>query len=331
MSIHTKKYTMSVLDSFARAFNEQKDLKKQKRVIESDSDSAKEEENKIIQKREKKKRRLKVKKGIKTPSQFNVRHVVKKESVQDVDFPEINSVESQFKTENYQEMIEAENNFFSTRNQDSSKKDFSHVRPFDYPYLRHLVQKQPEESFDIYNLKDRTSLRAKIEPVSRSYEEEMLREPKGNERQCLMGNKCEGLNICQAKDRAFILREFLLPSEQKEFERTGKYPNEIRLCLMCKRVEILRAFFNIKADAMGIKEDSILQDYRNLVNIKNEYRLQDCILSSRHVYEGIIDPIVLHIRSAYKLEERNGLRYYNQWRMAYPTENQHFLVEMPSH
>ena len=113
MSANTKKYTMSVLDSFARAFNEQKDLKKTKRVFESDSDSAKEEENKILQKRLKKKRRLKVKKGIKTPSQFNVRHVVKKESVKDEDFPEINSVESEFKTEKYQEMIEAENNFFS--------------------------------------------------------------------------------------------------------------------------------------------------------------------------------------------------------------------------
>ena len=45
MSVHTKKYTISVLDSFARTFNEQKDLKKQKRVI-----------SKVIQIQPKKKR-----------------------------------------------------------------------------------------------------------------------------------------------------------------------------------------------------------------------------------------------------------------------------------
>ena len=45
MSVHTKKYTMSVLDSLARTFNEQKDLKKQKRVI-----------SKVIQIQPKKKR-----------------------------------------------------------------------------------------------------------------------------------------------------------------------------------------------------------------------------------------------------------------------------------
>ena len=65
--------------------------------------------------------------------------------------------------------------------------------------------------------------------------------------------------------------------------------------------------------------------------MKGEYRLQDCILSNRHVYEGITDPVILHIRSAYRLVEKDGLRYYDQWRMAKPVENQHFLVEMPSH
>jgi hypothetical protein len=325
------KYTMNIMDSFSRAFNDTKSLKRQKKAVESDSDSAKEEERKLILKRQKKKRRLKTKKGIKTPSQFNVRHVVKKESVTPEDFPEITSVESEFNTTKNQELIEAEENFFSNRNQDSSNKDFSHVRPFDYPFLRYMIQQKPQESFDIYNLKDRTAMRSKIEAVSRKYETEFLREPKNNERQCLMGNKCEGLNISQAKDRVFILREFLLPSELSEYEKTGKYPNEVRLCVMCKRVEILRAFINIKADTMGIKHDSLLQDYRNLVNMKGEYRLQDCILSSRHVYEGIIDPVVLHIRSAYRLIEKNGLRYYDQWRMAKPVENQHFLVDMPSH
>jgi len=320
---------MSLADSFLKSFQETKSNKRPKKKEESDSDSAQEEEKKIQQKRIKKKRKIKNKKNLKKPSVFKVRHVVKKESVDPATCPEILSVEKEFNTAS-NELIRAENNFFSIRNQDASKKDFSHVRPYDYPYLRHLIQRKPEESFDIYHLKDRSSLRAKLEAVSRVYENEFLREPCGNERACLMGDKCEGLNISQAKDRVFILREYLLPSEQANYEKTGKYPSEIRLCLMCKRVEIMRAFFNIKADGMGIKEDCILQDYRNLVNIKGEYRLSDCIVSSRHTYEGLTDPIVLHVRSAYKLVEKNGLRYYDQWRMAYPVENQHFLVQPPS-
>lgn len=329
MNKKPRKMQLSITDSFLKSFNDSKTNKRPKINQESDSDSAKEEEIKQFKKRSKKKRKIKNKKVLKKPSQFKVRHVVPKEFVDPENCPEILSVENEFHSN--AEMIQAENNFFSIRNQDVSKKDLSHVRPYDFPYLRHLIQRQPEETFDIYNLKDRSSLRSKLEAVSRTYETNFLREVHGNERQCLMGDKCEGLNITQAKDRVFVLREFLLPSEQEQYERTGKYPREVRLCLLCKRVEIMRAFYNIKADGMGIKEDCILQDYRNLVNIKGEYRLADCIVSSRHTYEGLTDPIVLHVRSAYRLQEKNGLRYYDQWRMAYPTEKQHFLVDLPSH
>ena len=81
---------------------------------------------------------------------------------------------------------------------------------------------------------------------------------------------------------------------------------------------------------MGMRDDSILQDYRNIVDVEGEYNLKDCILSSRHVYEGLIDPIVLHIRSAYRLIEKNGVRHYEQWRMGYPSSTQHFLFQAPS-
>ena len=138
------------------------------------------------------------------------------------------------------------------------------------------------------------------------------------------------LQITMAKDAAFILREFLLPSEQKEYETTGKYRPEKRLCLMCKRAEIARAYINTRANGMGMRDDSILQDYRNLVDVEGEYNLKDCILSSRHIYEGLIDPIVLHIRSAYRLIEKNGVRHYEQWRMGYPSSTQHFLFQAPS-
>ena len=55
----------------------------------------------------------------------------------------------------------------ASNNKKKKKRFFSYpcvVRPsYDYPYLRHLIQKKPQESFDMYHLKDRSSLRAKLE------------------------------------------------------------------------------------------------------------------------------------------------------------------------
>ena len=204
------------------------------------------------------------------------------------------------------------------------------VRPVDYPFLRSLIQRPPQRHYDIHQKSDVERLRAAVQTCSRAYENQFLREPIGSERPCLLGVHCEGLKIENAKDRAFILREFLLPNEQKEYEDSGKYPTEQRLCLMCKRLECGRAFVNIRADGMGVREDTILPDYKNLIDVEGEYCLKDCIVSSRTVYEGILDPIVLHVRSAYRLMEHNGIRYYDQWRMSYPSKNiQHF--RLPPH
>jgi len=93
---------------------------------------------------------------------------------------------------------------------------------------------------------------------------------------------------------------------------------------MCKRAEILRAFVNVRADNMGVKSHMILQDYRNLVNVPGEYRLDDCILSSPSIYQGLLDPVVMHVKNAYRLKTRNGVRFYEQWRMRKPDE--HFLM-----
>ena len=327
----------NIEESFQRAFRERKVVKQVQEEDQSDEDSSKEQEKILEEKRKKKRRRTttrsKTTKAKRVVSEFKVRHVIPKKAVTPNEFPEILSVENEFQMHNdAKELIIAETNFFNSRNQDAwQKADGGHVRPFDFPFVRALIQREPSDTFDIHQFNDRDRLRACIQTVTREYEEEFLREPVGNERPCLLGNQCEGLKITMARDKAFIVREFLLPTEQKEFEATGKYTPEKRLCLMCKRKEIARAWINIRADNMGMREDSILQDYRNLVDVEGEYCLKDCIVSSRHTYEGLIDPIVLHIRSAYRLVEKNGIRYYQQWRMNYPKSTQHFLFQAPSH
>jgi len=243
-------------------------------------------------------------------------------------------VDKEFSTNQQQsELIIAESNFFKKDNTDTWARggEYKHMRPVDYLFVRALIQRPKIPHFDIHQMNDKERLRANVETVTRSYENQFLCEPVGSQRPCLMDNECEGLQITNAKDRAFILREFLKPSELKVYENTGKYPSERRLCLMCKRSELARAHTCIRADGMGVRDDTILSDYRNLVDVEGEYCLKNCIVSSRDCYEGILDPIVLHERSAYRLIEKNGIRYYDQWRMSYPQKNKEHLFQTPPH
>ena len=75
---------------------------------------------------------------------------------------------------------------------------------------------------------------------------------------------------------------------------------------------------------MGVKNNMILQDYRNITGVPGEYILDDCILSSASIFQGLLDPVVLHIKSGYRVKTINGIRHLEQWRMKYPEHNQSF-------
>lgn len=333
----------SIMDAFSRAFENGQIKNKSTVVVESDEDSA-EETRKNDEKKRAKKRKVntgkKQSKAKRRTTKFTVRTAKPTVSVTPEGFPEIMSVESHFTgMSDSAELLVAETNFFAQQNNDNS-----HVRPFDFPYIRALIQRPPLPSFDIHKFNDRERLRVNVQRVNRAYEEQFLREPIGSERPCLQGSNCEGLHISSAKDRAFILREFLLPAEQAEYEATGKYSTERVTCVMCRRKELARAYFGIRGDNMSVELDSTLQDYCNIVNVKNEYRLEDCFVTHRRVYEGVLDPVVWHIRSAYRLKEinitdaagkRHLVRHYEQWRMPYPSETSekqenHFLFRAPN-
>ena len=324
----------SIKESFERAFKDKNTVNKKAESYESDDDSGKEHEKQVEMKRAKKRKRTtrKPNKAKKSVSQFKLRSAPVKERVTTENYPEILSVDKEFSSNQQQtELIIAQTRFFKKENQDAWSRtgEYQHMRPVDYLFVRALIQRPPLAHFDIHQMNDRERLRSNVETVTRTYEETYLCEPVGSQRPCLMGNECEGLCITNAKDRAFILREFLKPSEQKIYENTGKYPPEARLCLMCKRKELARAHTNVRADGMGIREDTILSDTRNLVDVPGEYCLKDCIVSSRNVYEGILDPVVLHVRSAYRLNEKNGIRFYDQWRMDHPAKTKEHLFGPP--
>lgn len=227
-------------------------------------------------------------------------------------------------------LMVAETRFFNQRNQDFwHRTDLSHLRPYDFPYVRALLQQAPCDTLSPEDIKHKEHVRVSIQVVNRAYEEQYLREPVGKERCCIMGDQCQGLQLPHIRENAFILREFLLPTEEEEYTRTGKLPAEGRLCLMCKRSEIARAFINIRADGMGVKNNVVLQDYRNIVDEEGEYCLEDCILSSSNIFQGLLDPVVLHLKNAYRLKVVDGVRHYEQWRMKYPGQEMHFLTKAP--
>lgn len=226
-------------------------------------------------------------------------------------------------------LMVAETSFFNQRNQDFWKRqDLSHLRPYDFPYVRALLQQKPCETLSPEDIRHKDHVRTSIQVVTRAYEEQYLREPIGKERPCIMGDQCQGMHLPHCA-HGFVLREFLLPTEEEEYKRTGNLPSEGRLCLMCKRSEIARAFINIRADGMGVKNNVILQDYRNIVDEEGEYCLGDCILSSPTIFQGLLDPVVLHLRNAYRMQVKQGVRYYEQWRMKYPGQQMHFLTQAP--
>ena len=325
--------TSRAKEVFERTFLDRNTARVSSVQNDSDPDSAKEEDKIREHKRQKKRKRVqkpKPKGGRKTVSAFQIKTVPPLERVTSTKYPEILTTDSEFTSvEPQNELVLAKSRFFDKKS--ASRVEYDHVRPIDFPYLRHMLQRKPEKQFDMHQCNDRERLRANQQAITRSYEESRLRPPIGSERECPMGCDCEGLKITNAKDKAFILVEFLLPTEQKHYEDTGDLPSETRLCLMCKRKEIARAWCNVRADNMGVKRDIILPDYRNLINVEGEYSLSDCIVTSRYVWEGILDPIVLHKRSAYRLIEKNGIPYYEQWRMKYPQKNSEHFFEAPLH
>lgn len=330
----------TIKDAFNRAFAQAQRVRTRPIVAESDSDSAEEASKKELQKT--KERLDRGKGGNKSnrhkrgSEQYRVRHKIRRVTVNSKTNPEILSLNQNMvgTPSESKEMLVAESYFVNQRNTDLLKGGSNaHLSPHHHPFVRALLLKPREQMFDIQTCKLVDQVFPTLEVVHRQYEEGYLREPLDGERACVFGSKCEGLQIRTntAGHGGFILREFLLPSEQKEYERTGKYPAEVRMCLMCKRKEIARAFVNVRADWLSMRTDSILQDYRNVVEVEGEYCLKDCILTRRHAYEGVVLPIVMHIQTAYEMKTINGVRHYVQWRMGYPDTNEHFLFSAPSH
>lgn len=256
---------------------------------------------------------------MKRSSGFKISRKPKQARVTTQTHPEILTIDTRFKLE--PETIAAKSTMVQRKNKSDYKSNMQAVSPWDFPYIQSLLLQAPVKGYDLTKSNKVDRYRADVETCTRAYEESFMCEPHGDQRPCILSDECEGLKIPDTE--GFVLREFLLPSQQLEYEKTGHYPSQQNRCIFCLRSELARALVFIRAHGMACKPDAILQPYRNLVNIPGEYRLEDCILSKKDVWEGIVDPVVLHTRNAYKFEMKDGKKTYVQWRFASP---EHFLT-----
>tara|TARA_B100000963_G_C22596699_1_gene658186 strand:+ start:46 stop:885 length:840 start_codon:yes stop_codon:yes gene_type:complete len=244
---------------------------------------------------------------------FQITRKAKKRKIESETYPEILEMNGEFDQDVPETVVQK--HFFNRENESASYK---HVSPWDHSFVASLIQRPPIPTYDMNDNQRVDKYRDSIEGVTREYEEGFMVEPSGDQRPCCMGEECEGKFICQVPN-GFVLREFLLPSQQKAYEETKRYPIQRAPCILCKRLQIARLLVSVRAAGTGMREDCLVQDYYNFVNIPGEYRLEDCILSKKTVWEGIVSPVVLHVRNAYKFVMKEGKRGYTQWKMPFLT------------
>ena len=180
---------------------------------------------------------------------------------------------------------------------------------FDRSIIDDLIE-QHSKSMD-----DLTESQSPLHCCPRAYEETFLREPTGSERLCCRGKDCEGLLLDVANP--FILREFLYPHCEPQDAQA--------LCLLCRRYEISYAYYKHETGNGEPPPHSFVRisDHYNLVGVKGEYDVRDCIVSSK-ACSGLPLPVVLHSRTAYSSYSKDGVKHLAQCRMRCPgiTENE---------
>lgn len=211
--------------------------------------------------------------------------------------------------------VAAETNFLQ---KDNTYKSLNNAKNcFDYAFLRKLLQKAPLDSLYVSRKSSTVGFRPVVEAVNREYENEFLREPKTNERPCVLGKSCEGHFISTVEPgKGFTLREFLLPSQYKKFLESDVLPTNRQMCLMCRRAAVAKLYISFRSDS--VNTDSLISDYRNYAGVVGEYNLKQCLLPSSTSNVGLTDPIVLHVRKWYEMKRVGGIRYYKQSGYAYP-------------
>ena len=116
-----------------------------------------------------------------------------------------------------------------------------------------------------------------LEVVSKTHDDLFLRAPRASdgERQCILGEKC----VCrwvaifrhgENTDKAFVCREFLLPSQNEVFLKDGSLPKTQGKCLICTRYFTSYTYHLARSSPSFCPKSSIqLQVFANKLSVQN--------------------------------------------------------------
>ena len=116
----------------------------------------------------------------------------------------------------------------------------------------------------------------------------------------------------------FTLKEFWTPRDVIEANNLTKEESvnnnaySKKPCILCLRNDTLACVLRARGSGTSCPIVSNASRIHNYVGIPGEYFIDHCICSSSKRYEGLIDPVVLPIKSYFEPIRLDGLRSLRQ-------------------
>lgn len=186
--------------------------------------------------------------------------------------------------------------------------DVSFADPRNYEVIQEMLKRHPRNKIEKDDGKNTVMLKV-VPVVTREYEQAQLRSPRGQERACVNGKNC----MCNRK-YGFVMKEFLLPDELEKLQAHSQVDVAVKPCLLCERDTNAYISVHIAATSFAPPPEYIIQRYRNIVNIENEYRFDDCLMTG----PGIPYPVVMNKTNGYEKRTDGEEFYLTQTGYAFP-------------
>ena len=139
-----------------------------------------------------------------------------------------------------------------------------------------------------------------IAQVSKSYEEQYMRECKPGEEPCVMGDECECMHI----DRSlpFVGTCFVLPTPTHSANN---------MCVLCLRRTTQLLFYRVVQQ--GIQSHALIQRHGNICNQEGEYHPSAMLICPPSGPVHCLPlPVVAHQRNRYSVVDLHGVKYMKQ-------------------
>ena len=176
--------------------------------------------------------------------------------------------------------------------------------PVSFKVISEMLKRHPVTQMDAATMGSELAYLAAIEPISRAYENSMLRKPRAGESPC-----CNGLG-CQCNEwYDFVMVEFITPKQAANLAR-GEPRSPINgMCLLCLRK--MATYTRCMAITTGAtnSQNHIYQLHRNIVNRPGEHTYEFSLpISANSPY-----PIMQNVWGKYThVKEAGGHEYLRQ-------------------